>query len=289
MIHKSLSSLLIVALVGCGGRVDDNGSGASDGGTVHDGADSGAMGDGWTQCSAPGGYAICGGSTSTCASESATNSACKQCLLTLNGVPGRENDVGVCSSQDGEWVRPDAGLYGAPYFCRDGYVLVADPSSSYAGTDGAPNGAHYSSCVRYEIAELYAKNGWSKAARYADFSHFTGDSLPTPTSCPQVPGIQLCGGPCGDTCPAGTNCTGRSPDHPYSVCVPDPSDLWCSNNAARGDQGWGCFAFSVPPEDKNIIQTISYCVPADWCHAAAAGLPGGGMCDVYTTPRGCFQ
>lgn len=288
---RLLPPLLALAALGCGGRLEgvDDGNARDGGGAGDSAADArDAEGDGWTQCTAPGGYAVCGGASAACASEM-SNPNCKQCVYKLTGVPGRENDVGVCYAPDVEWTRPDAGLYPAPYFCRDGFVLVADPSSAYAGQDGAPDGAHYAACVRFEIAQLYANNGWAKAARYTDFSHFTGDALPTPTTCPSVPGIQLCGGACGDTCPDGTHCTGRSPDHPYSVCVPDPSGLWCSSNAARGDQGWGCFAFSVPPEDKNIVKTISYCVPADWCHAAAAGLPGGGMCDVYTAPRGCFQ
>lgn len=291
-------SLLCVALsalaLACGGRSGgaqdaDAGEdgGGSDGGS--NAGDGGSNGDGgWTQCTAPGGDAICGTANTPCASETANNPVCKGCAESLL-FPDADGSVGVCNG-----VVID-NVSNAPYFCPDGYVLVANPAYLYNapggpnGPNGPPVGQNYSSCVHFDIAQLYAKNGWARAARYTDFSHFTGAPLPVSASCPQVSGIQLCGGPCGDSCPAGTRCTGRSPGHPYSVCIPEPDRQFCSSNGANGDYGVACFAFSVPPEDKDIIKTISYCTPTDWCRKAAANVPGGAQCDDRPGSHACFQ
>jgi hypothetical protein len=248
-----------------------------------------AAGDdgGWTACTAPGGYRICGAQDTPCAAN-AQDPMC-DCRRAFQ-FPHPPNDVDICAGGD----IADADYWLPPYFCPDGFLVVATPASTYNEPDGSLWAGGFNAYVHIEIAQLYARNGWAAAARYADFSHFTGDPLPTPSSCPQVNGIQLCGGPCGDSCPAGTHCTGRSPGHPYSVCIPEPSSTECGAGAngayfARGDDGWGCFAFQVPAQDQGIIPSAAYCTPISWCRAAAANLPGGGQCDDRPIPHDCFQ
>ena len=157
--------------------------------------------------------------------------------------------------------------------------MVAVPASS---ADPYPDLATYD-CVPEQVGVLYAKNGWARAVRYADYSLYTGDPLPVATTCPSLPGAALCGGPCGN-CPSGQVCTGRSPLHPYSLCVPDATGSTAQIKSSGSKyvacaKGYGCFSFT----DASQAQTLAYvdtdCLPVAACMAAEA-ISGGGKCDA---------
>lgn len=264
---------LACAVAACGGTMatQADGGGAEfaepDSASIVDGGEEGA--GGWTQCSAPGDVKICGGQGTACWGNVA---ACNCPPFTDEANAGESiasNDLATCTSSPG-----------LGYDCPDGTVMVAVPAST---ADPDPDLAAYQ-CVPEDVGILYAKNGWSRAVRYADYSLYTGDSVPRPpTSCPSIPGLTLCGGACG-SCPSGQVCTGRSPLHPYSFCVPhykgntDQIKANGSKYAACG-QGYGCFAFTVQARAQSLAYLDTDCIPADMC-AAAKNLPGGAQCDT---------
>lgn len=225
----------------------------------------------WTQCTSPDGYAVCGG-PAQCPASSA---ACQSC--------------GVGSIGGGD----AGGAQGSLYACvNDALVAFGAPSDKVC-LDGAIYVAEYAPdafvCAPYDLGVLFAKNGATDRVRYVDMGVWTGDPLPLPTSCPNIPGLQLCGGNCGP-CPNQEMCTGRSPLHPYSFCVPQDTGaspgLGC--NAGSGcpgpgnvpDAGIGCLTYKVEPSAQAFADKSGICLPDDLCKAAAAGLPGGGTCSM---------
>lgn len=133
-------------------------------------------------------------------------------------------------------------------------------------------------CIPYEMTELFCKNGDENFVRYADYSTFVcGAPPPEPTTCPSVPGLNLCGPSCGACPPEKSICSGRSPLHPFSFCMPALSDL-CSVSDPKCTAGQSCFLFTDAPADQPIADLYGRCIPSADCTAAAEGLPGGGKC-----------
>lgn len=131
-------------------------------------------------------------------------------------------------------------------------------------------------CAPFELGQLYANNGAADRVRYADYTPWTGEPLPLPETCPTAAGVKLCGGYCG-TCGAGQVCTGRSPTHPYGICVGiDGSD--CRSGALACGAGEKCFFFSMPDPAEGDGYRPGYCLPEEACRAAVDSLPGGGEC-----------
>jgi hypothetical protein len=250
--------LLAAALsCGCGGRAqgqppgDDGGSG-DDAGLSFDASDAG-----WTQCTSPGGYAVCKGPESC-----STGGTCQSCSNTAS------TEVVACTNEALASFNQTANECGSP--CLDGSICVAllDDATFF--------------CAPFEMGVLFAQNGGSNRARYADMGLWTGQELPLPTTCPTVDGLQLCGGNCGP-CPGGQLCTGRSPLHPYSFCVPPyrfPCSLGSHNcGVDAGTQGQGCLTFTVEPEAQSLADRWGICLPGPLCQAAAS-LPGGATCSL---------
>ena len=217
---------------------------------------------GWTQCSSPDGYAVCGGS-SLC---SATSSACQQCGLTVGSGSGGSTDGPVTACTNAAWATFDGPA--CDDACDDGSICVAEfkPNIFY--------------CAPFDLGVLFAENGGSNQVRYADMGLWTGDALPLPSSCPSIPGIQVCGGNCGP-CPGTQACTGRSPLHPYSFCVPKntggPCDAGTGCAGPGGvDAGIGCFTYKVEAAAQALADKEGMCLPGPLCQSAANGLPGGG-------------
>jgi len=274
-LHPIVSSWCILAAAACGGAVAPAGADAS--GSVDAGsgdAIDAASDDAWTACSAPGGIAICGGSATAC-SANVTSKSCYCEGLTQDYMYGRPippDELSVCDGPGSELRMR---------MCPDGQLMVAVTSSTIDGDLQNPNVAETFECEPVDVGILYSRSGWQRAVVYADYSVYTGEALPTPSTCPPVSGITFCGGPCGG-CPDGSVCTGRSPLHPYSFCVPDlhgdqVASTGSKNNVACGP-GLGCFAFTVQPSMQAVAEANTYCIPTDLCQAATK-LPGGGECD----------
>ncbi|MGH7295093.1 MAG: hypothetical protein ACRELB_09175 [Polyangiaceae bacterium] len=168
--------------------------------------------------------------------------------------------------------------------CPDGLVLAAVPASQ------APGNTAFQ-CVPFEIGRLYEANGQATAVRYADYGLFTGEALPSRSDCPDAGSVALCGGAC-PACPSGSVCTGRSPNHPYSFCVPQQIGSNFVGTAPDGKvtcaSGFGCFRFNTEAAAAALATRDTYCLPVSDCQSAAANLPGGGTCVVPSPNVACF-
>ncbi|MCA9621419.1 MAG: hypothetical protein KC731_20500 [Myxococcales bacterium] len=127
--------------------------------------------------------------------------------------------------------------------------------------------------------QLLYNLGAGDQVHYTDHSRYTGEPLPSPTTCPASPGLKLCGASCG-SCGNDEVCRGRSPRHPYGVCLPaEPRN--CSANAACF-AGEACFIFEVDEASQALADYYGTCVDAAACQASlpfaggAKCLPSGG-------------
>lgn len=248
--------LLVVA---CGGRLagDDGGLDAS--------TDSGMDGEaGYTACSTPEGFRICG--TPACSNNDPSCGAC---------ASNDQNRIGICGTT---LVDNPLLQRGCDQWCPDGSICVE-----------LFLGEIYYRCGPYSLGVLLEKySPDSTIARYADLSAWTGDSLPEPNTCPASAGYQLCGGACSP-CPVGDICAGRSPLHPWGVCVPDspPPDqehtiddagTFDGPTTCAGDAGEAVFVFKVDSPSQSTAAKYGRCMPLAMCQALAATYPGGGAC-----------
>jgi hypothetical protein len=266
-----------VLAVACGGRTAGDGDGglvdSGDGSLLGDGLIGDAnMGDAsWTLCSSPDGYMVCGG-TDNCNAGTSCAQFCSPAL----GNNELEPCNGTTGNLDNTCDSPD---------CPDGYLCLR--------TDGVqPTDAPLlGNCVNDEIAHLFHLNGGDARLLYADYSFFDGTPLPTPATCPQITGLALCGGACGDTCPKDDGgfsaqhvCFGRSKTHPFSLCAAvggectaaDPSN--CIQVAGLTGTPQGCLVFLDNTASQANADPHGFCVPQDTCNAAAQGYPGGAKC-----------
>lgn len=250
--------LLLIGFVACGGRAGGaTAEGDAGDAALNDGSEP-APDAGWTQCTSPSGFAVCGG-PNQCPSASAQ---CPQCI----GDTSSPNGVSACATDP--LVQYQAQLCGSP--CTDGSICVAleDDTTFF--------------CAPYDIGVLFAKNGAADRVRYADMGAWTGDPLPLPSTCPSIPGVQVCGGNCGP-CPEGQVCTGRSPLHAYSFCAPQEYHCVAGSHdcgADAGLSGHGCLTFTVQADAQAVANKWGLCLPATLCQAVAAGLPGGATCSL---------
>jgi hypothetical protein len=130
-------------------------------------------------------------------------------------------------------------------------------------------------CLAATYGGIYCDNDAGNELRYADYSSYTcGTPPPETTSCPTLSGVELCGAACGGCLDSSNVCTGRSPLHPYGVCIPK-SPRACSTGCLAGEK---CFRFTVSPADQTVADAHGLCLPGTLCDALAAGLPGGGAC-----------
>jgi hypothetical protein len=253
---------------GCGSAVESSGGPGSTGGGGgaatggHDAGADAAADAGFTSCSTPSGFRICGGPARCSAKDLGCD--CLDQKLAAQGEPI------ACASGNDAWVK-----FGAhDVMCPDGTLMA-----EWAGLD---NGFF---CAPYEIGVLFDHLGFSKAVRYADYGLWTGAALPEPTSCPTPSGYTICGGNCGG-CPAGEVCTGRSPRHPYGICVTENNEgcRLATTPSPPGGQpcsdGSGCFTFTVEPEAQPLADESGYCFPKAVCTSLAATLPGGAKCTL---------
>jgi hypothetical protein len=128
----------------------------------------------------------------------------------------------------------------------------------------------------FELARLFGVNGAGARARYADFSDWTGDPLPQVDSCPVLASAQLCGPSCSP-CPSNAYCHGRSPIHPFGVCLPSVFISCIGNSCA--DPAKRCFTYTVQPETQMLANGVGMCLPSAVCNDLAENLPGGASCN----------
>lgn len=258
---------ILATLIGCGGRVDGaDASADATGDAPHDVA----QGDsGWTTCESPSGIGICGG----------PNNCGAQCANCGNVVDASE--LRACGDVSPDFD-VDAGVAWDGYICPDGALNACH------GDENAP-ACWENACVAADLPRLYLLNGRADLARYADRSTYTGDPLPPPpTTCPSVSaGLQLCGGACG-ACQPTKVCTGRSPLHPYSLCVDsEPTSFPCTRGTGgycdSVRSGFMCLTFKVDSAAQSIADQSSVCVDGATCQAAAQSYPGGAVCTPGST------
>jgi hypothetical protein len=127
----------------------------------------------------------------------------------------------------------------------------------------------------YDLALLLALNGAPARARYGDYSDWTGQPLPEPTTCPSISSVEICGPSC-PSCPPNTFCHGRSPVHPFGVCFASNGDV-CSPHYPCAP-GKSCFVFTVQPDAQTLSNGAGFCLDAAECSDLAQNLPGGGAC-----------
>lgn len=159
--------------------------------------------------------------------------------------------------------------------CKDGYLctFLDERVASVGWWSGLK-------CAGPEYGVLLSLNGKTDWIRYADRSTYLGAPLPEPTTCPSIPGMNLCGGSCG-SCPADYVCVGRSPLHPYSLCVNAAGKPNVLSNCERKfgcDAGRKCLTFKVDGAAQPIADAHGVCVDAAICDAAATSYPGGAFC-----------
>jgi hypothetical protein len=243
---------LTLLLAACGGRAPDETADAGGGDDAGSQGDSGAGRDATAPpegCASKSGYAVCGG-PHDCFPASAR---------------GNHTDCWDCA----------AGTWG------DGVALCYNATNPTSQSPPADDGQVYVegfgidvwTPVPFDVGQLFADDGAGDRVRYADWSAWTGAALPAPTSCPQFSGFSICGGNCG-TCSAGEVCIGRSPLHPYGLCVGTQSP-GCSSCPS----GQACLlAFKDPPADQILANSNELCFPPAACQAIASNYPGGATC-----------
>jgi hypothetical protein len=244
MMRKSLAMVAWV-VAGCGSvsvSLDAGSDGSGDSGSLTD------SDVGYTQCTGPYGAKLCGG-------PAMCNVGCPE---------------GRCS---GDQTFPLADPTRLRICTVFGRVAGVASHRCFQCTDG-------NVCWGPEFGVLLSMNGHADWVRYPDRSTYTGDPLPEPATCPQIPGLPLCGGACG-ACADGYVCIGRSPLHPYSVCV----NKWKpSLPCKRGDSCIGavppsrCLTFKVDSASQSVADANSLCVESAICDAAAKSYPGGAYC-----------
>jgi hypothetical protein len=253
----------VLCSTACGGlltgQASDGGAGdegAADVRPVVDAASKDAATDhhpesGWTQCSAPGGLRVCGGAY--CPTGPSTDKCVTLFPAGIGCKPGSAVDACVIApKQDSE--------FGSCFLPSDGKICLGP------GLLSAP----------YDMGVLFAKNGGAARVSYADNGLWTDAALPDPASCPTEKGFQLCGPHCAQ-CPSSQVCTGRSPLHPYGLCVPTHTANYCRNGCDSDAGPGGCLIWLVEAQAQKLADENAFCMPLPQCQAAAAGYPGGGV------------
>jgi hypothetical protein len=264
---KTFACFTLALLAACGGTVS-GADGGSDGAVDESRPDSG-----FTNCS--------GNNLHLCGSLCGQACSKQNCFSTNDQSlkpPPDPNQLGLCAEKTllgGGDCETTQGKDGAVCVLMSERWLQKTPLDTFALMSWADPG----------YAIMYALNGRLDLARYGDRSVYTNQPLPEPATCPAITGLPLCGGACGP-CAKGYACLGRSPLHPYSLCVNEWGQTNMSDACERNvlpscDSPFGdrrCFTFKVDDASQPIADRYSYCVDRSICDAAALSYPGGAFC-----------
>ena len=123
-------------------------------------------------------------------------------------------------------------------------------------------------CGPENVGRMVWHHGQGSRVTYADATPYTGEPIPKPTTCPPPDGdLRYCGGNCGGCSAPGERCSGRSPTHPWGICVPEnPRCDQCAPSE-------GCLDLTAIGINRGYV---SRCI-AD-CERIAANVPGGARC-----------
>jgi hypothetical protein len=277
--HHPVKVLGLAVLLGCGARTPLPG-GPGDGGAAFSssaGAGGAAQGAGGfpphPPCASADGVRLCGDGCPPLPAPECPGFGCTPTLDRTGDVP---SGAGVCWAD----VPGDAELLCNA--CPDGQVCA------YRSADQLV-------CVSEDVCAALWDLGATDVCRYADKSAYDHRRLQEPAgACPSFepsPPLEgLCGGACGG-CENGYRCTGRSPSHPFGMCVYTgafdapggvdpcaraPDGTMLQTCGAEGEPGVSCAIFEDALEDEPAAMAYGVCYGG--CAAVAAVFPGGMTC-----------
>ncbi len=217
-------------------------------------------------CATANAVRLCGGSKA-CAWLGPPTCPGTGCTAALDVNAFTPSGAGVC------WADVDDAAARQCVACRDGDVCVQRYDDQLV-------------CVAEEVCAGLWDLGATTVCRYADKVRYDRRPLPSATGCPSTGQIHFCGGGC-PPCPGTMGCTGRSPDHPFGLCVPMTAQgefqgVACSNTAAECHPGQfndtACGVFSVPTVDDSAARRYGVCLDRKGCLIIRDALPGGFRC-----------
>jgi len=213
-------------------------------------------------------YYVCGGSNGCFVDASATAltlTGCAAGCTSGNPFPEPGSAPGLC-------VTPATMANKTLGQCSDGQIMFNIYSSGWLG-------------YPFSVGQALADNGATgDVLRYCDWNPWTGDPLPLPTTCPTFSTFAICGGVCG-TCNNGDECRGRSPQHPYGLCLPSPP-IYCRAQCPAGDMGcvlpcpagMSCAQYIDSTDGGEAeAEYQQFCIPSSSC-AELGQYPGGAEC-----------
>lgn len=132
-------------------------------------------------------------------------------------------------------------------------------------------------CVSQSLCEGFASEGFPQACIWADKTNWTPGETIAPPACDCPADGILCGGSCGD-CASGEVCSGRSPTHPFGVCVAKNSRDCRRDGSLACPSGFACLTYVVEAANQTLADENGTCLPVDRCAATGRVLPGGANC-----------
>ena len=149
-------------------------------------------------------------------------------------------------------------------YCPDGALCVMAYGITFSNFDF---------CFPESVGRMMWLHGQgARVTTYADGTPYTGAPIPKPTTCPPPDGeLRFCGGNCGGCSGLGEYCSGRSPTHPWGICV---SDSLSCQKGSDCEPMQGCLHLTAtlgPP------YYIDRCLTD--CDRIAANVPGGARCN----------
>ena len=214
---------------------------------------------GQASCETGDGVRVCGG---PCRWLDAPECPGYGCTPAHDRVGGSASDAGVC------WADAPAEVAELCNACPDGMVCAQRRPDELV-------------CVPESVCAALWDLGATDVCRYAYKSAYDHRALPEPKTCP-FDG-RFCGGACGD-CGGIFRCTGRSPAHPYGICVGSGgAGLFRCGVSEKGQDpaclpNSVCAVLDVPAADEAAALRYGVCMDEDSCLAVAAELPGGLRC-----------
>ncbi len=220
--------------------------------------------------------------------DSICGAACAPCAECAFPTTDSANVLQICNAEE-------AGA-GCNY-SNDGRLCARVTSAELPTSDLRLILAYFDN-VDPAIGKLYASNARDDLVKFADRATYDGVDLPpAPLTCPSTPDLPLCGGACG-ACPNPTYpttdyvCMGRSPKHPYSICVnQSATNMSCqrtSSNAAgpcpTSLGNFSCFTFAVDEAAQPLADANSLLIDSKACAAAQQSYPGGAFCTCPFSP-----